>query len=475
MSLSPLLPPSLHAQLTSEHITNHSSEKNYPTPDLVSTPRSLSSSSSSSIGTGRVESVTNLVTETSSTDIQSYAELVLYLNGSSKEYRTVGQPVRLTQSFNRTGPTNTSKKSRVHRTLSDITPLSAKSSPPPYLEGTSYTDQTVPQRNGIDNSEGLSSLDIKDTGNTNSQGSLEEELYPEYGDFDCNTSPSDTSTAVFCELLSSRCSSSLPGPSEDTPIPEKDRASVSDISYNSSPALSRHAAASSDEVTLLVNPSILDQRDSPEESYSRTTPVESESGSVISLTDKVPLQSERIPGSTVELEGFGIIPVDETLSGAVSLERSPRTAVKGDTNSSSGVIEGCNHKEIPKDFNSNSTSPLADPPLSPKPNSLKAINSNSNPSLQYTDSVIESDEVMDRCVHAPPHSNSNHISDQESLGLKGLMAHTGYINGAKDIYGMASTSVMIPHHSLTLASSDPESPSSHQVIPHYFRSNIHMY
>ena len=406
--------------------------------------------------------MTNLITETSSTDIQSYAELVLYLNGSNKEYSTISKPppLRLTQSFN--SATYASKTSKVQRTLSDRTPLTTRV--PQNLLQESISDINIPTLQA-DASIGCQ----HDIGESRESF----EGYSDYRDFDSTTTPSDASTVIYREILSSRCSSNQPITSEDC-IQEKDKSidessetfpdgAESETSFECKKTLkqseSEHSSVGvshSEEVESLTGQGsktkleVGDIRTQPEAGEEFLIPAEkenlpkSEELKFVELSLKV----EQNPKLVVvnNSEAVELISHSEDLAdrGSGSSIQDPLSAADS---SASSLVHSERSRELVTDIHNSNTTSLSEGTVT-------------NGHFGGDDSfkqAVNSKEKMEQI-------GSSHVLADSPVGLNGIRTH-GYASngGSKDVYSL-STSVVVPHHSLTLAtSSDPDSPSSYQV------------
>lgn len=409
-----------------------------------------------------MESVTSLITETSSTDIQSYAELVLYRNGSNKEYTYVCKPnsIRLTQSFNRVSYSN---KTRVHRTLSDRTPFAAVAKLPPDLFQESVSDIDIPAlHNGVGEFRG-------------SRESLEEE-YPEYRDFD-STTPSDASTVIFRELPSSRCSSNLPVPGEEC------FQAVHSVggSYNSSPITSRHAVATAGEEGVVSSPQI--HRYSVETALtdSKTTPVGFEGSGATSPGingDSNSHEFSRHLDSSLEVsdsvaseasEGPAL-PVGQEPSEHCIKESEPDySAVVDNTStcarSSNGITDIPDRKKSTEQVTDIYTSEL-NHTLSPAKGTANSKDGNFHGNGVFFERPLEQDKKMENYIRYQ--NGGGPVVDSDPIGIAGVRTRGYASNDSKvAMYPTTATTttpaVDVPHHSLTLALSDPESPSSCQV------------
>lgn len=403
----------------------------------------------------RVESVSSLITETSSTDIQSYAELVLYRNGSNKEYTCVSKPapIRLTQSFNRVSYSN---KARVHRTLSDRTPFSAAKLPPDLLQ------------------ESISDIDIPALQNGGAEfgGSREsfEEEYPEYRDFDSTTTPSDASTVIFRELLSSRCSSNLTIPGGEECLQGVYSAGGS---YDNSPITSRHTVAASGD----------ERADSSPQIHRYSVDTASKTNGKGSGTDSPEINGKEIDSKSHEsVEGNRqvnnlevledtLIPKDKETSENASKELTLNSSLVAE-NVSELDSSGTNipdRKQSSEQVTDIYTSNRNHTPSSAEGNAI-----NSEESILCSNGIgfeqsLEHGKKMESYNMRYQHSGGPMV-DSEPIGMNGVRTH-GYASndskaGGAVLYSSTSSTTSagdVPHHSLTLALSDPESPSSCQV------------
>lgn len=395
--------------------------------------------------------MTSLITETSSTDIQSYAELVLYRNGSNKEYSYVGKPtstsIRLTQSFNRVSYSN---KARVHRTLSDRTPFTASAKLHPGLQE-SVSDIDIPAlQNGIAEFGG--------------SGESFEEEYPEYRDCDSTTTPSDASTVIFRELPSSRCSSNLPVPGEEC------FQSVHSVggSYNSSPIASRHAGVvSSPQIhRYSVDTALTDSNTTPvgfEGSVSSTTSPEtngieigSNSHQVSSHEDSTLQVSDSV--ASEEASDEPLIPDHHEL-----LKHSDKESPSAVEETSSSTALNCNGADFPD--RKNSTEQVTDINHTHSPAESISKDSNFHTNGVFSEPSLEQDKTMENYLHYQ--NGGGPVVDSEPIGMNGVRTRGYASNDRKGtMYPSTTTTtpaVDVPHHSLTLALSDPESPPSCQV------------
>lgn len=451
----------------------------------------------------RVESVSSLITETSSTDCQSYAELVLYLNGSNKEYTRVSKPapIRLTQSFNSrvtTHPTiaaGGNKAQQVHRTLSDRTPFAAAKLPHHQDLQESVSDNDIAAlQNGV-------STEFAGSRESFEAEEGEEGEYPEYRDFDSITTPSDASTVIFRELLSSRCSSNLP-----VPTGEDGTHSVGGSSYESSPIGSRHfvaaeaaaGVASGEEEGNVKTAGLETSPQFPRHftttiiiADSNTTPVAFEIDPSLHEIDRsseadVPAGdttvSEVLDESVAlsELEGLDCSstespPPTSVGRGVSALNTDTEDLPPGRKRSSEQVTDICDSIEV--DHHNNHSHPT--PSSRDDSNDRDSGGSFCGNGLGFERSLEHSTEgnSMDSYLHYQ-HNSSNGASgrllvvDSEPIGMVNGVRTQGYAsNEMKPPPTLFSTTSAgtgvgtgeVPHHSLTLASSDPESPSSCQV------------
>ena len=462
------------------------------------------SSRGTAASTRRVESVTNLITETSSTDIQSYAELVLCRNGSlNKEHSSRGssdgvksRTVRPSHSFNANSHRTSSKSSRVHRTHSDRTPLtSGPRLPPQGILQESVSDHDIPtlQQNGLAGGGGVVDGRIREFRTYgDSRESFEEGL--EYQDFDSVTTPSEASTVIHRELLSSsRCSSNLPtttsGGEEWTQSQERDRSSAN-CSFENSPVCTRHAevsGASNGEAGNLensVDSALAELRRANHKSQEASSP---------STTSEAERDSGGLKsGSTPKIERFVATYSEEKTSpkvNSVSLNSSSQSAVLGEqiTAAMSGTLVVSDHQaslsnssfgpasqDLPaEDLDvlggagpfvspaSLSTEQVTDIHTTSKPPSGPTRRSGDDPA---TNTTTTTGPLGLRIVEDFLHSTGGQATDPApSTSVNGVRTHE-YVssNGSKVVYSVPSAGD-VPHHSLTLASSDPESPSSYQV------------
>lgn len=364
-----------------------------------------------------MESVTHLITETSCTDIQSYAELVLYLNGSSKEYTTIAQPgsIRLTQSFNR--PYN-SRNSRVHRTLSDRTPFQSK--PSHNILQDSVSDYDI-HSSALQYQ--LASVFKEEAGPT-SWEKFEE--YPE----NSTATPSDASTVVCREAVSSRCSSSLQTGGD------KDQVSEATL-FHPSPGLD--VAREVEQATPITPESAL----------------ESEVSHILSVDlnkTAVNIPGERQLGR--QEVGVASSPVTRKLSRRRSSEVTSSQSISPRKAHTSDRLVG-NHAHQPHPI-------VASQPYAKQ---VTDIHSKGRLSLELNFSSSESSVTADNKgnkkamdSYVPAQHGNGHVSNTEQpVSLNGMKTR-GYPSNCqvKDI-SVASNGV--PHHSLSLIGSDPDSPS----------------
>ena len=415
-------------------------------PELTSVTTTASSPSSSSCGstlqspsgyrTRRVESVTHLVTETSCTDIQSYAELVLYLNGSTKEYTTVAQPgaIRLTQSFNR--PFG-SKNSRVHRTLSDRTPFLAKL---PY---------NLLQDSVSDNDIHSSALQQQFA------GIFKEEVgWEKFEDFTegSTATPSDTSTVICREVPSSRCSSSLQA------APEENH-----ITSSAADRVSESAAI-----------------------HSSACPDNSRDDNCTKLAQEVELLQQTAsisPGKSLESELAQLL--HSNLNESSLWEKPQPKSSSSSLVSATKIVPESGRLQERKKSDQFIPAPKSDLYIATSRDSAATAAANSHPSISLTQQTsqqvtdihsgdgLSSDRklalwesigrldktsgkrAMDSCVCENGHASSN---SEHPVSLNGMKTR-GYPSNCQ----VRDLTSGVPHHSLSLATSDPDSPSSSQV------------
>ena len=336
----------------------------------------------------------------------------------------------------------------------------------------------------------------------NSLESFEE--YPEYRDYDSTTTPSDASTVIYRELLSSRCSSNLPVPNEDS-SQDKDNSLSESYENNSNHALEE------DKKSVVESSPVIARDSATRTLIQHVTSLEeskSEPSSVVSVeihnkeANSYTEQDSEGLGSKLEvsvttkagvLDDPGVREGDsqtdkESRSVEVSLklESSPQTPLREvklgtvpliatNSHSENSVIQNSTTEGRRKDTDP-STYSLIYVAYSEKNSEEVTDIYNSKPSYTvslessgYTNChsdggsfeppVDISSRRMDETVHAQ--HNINHISDSDPVTLNGMRTHGCASNGGpKEIYSMSSG---VPHHSLSLTSSDPESPSSYQV------------
>lgn len=334
----------------------------------------------------------------------------------------------------------------MQRTLSDRTPQATSKASQGFLQE-SISDNDIPVLDGNGGVEFKSSGDSRE--------SFDE--YPEYRDIDSTTSPSDASTVILRELLSSRCSSNFPVTNEDI-AQETDRCSGCD-SYSNSPTSSRHTAAVFSEegvkpaqaLSLLIQSGSADTALTDCKTDCSLSQGQSRTNHVVEDTD-----------TAVDLVGEG---TNHKESNSASL------ALNQDTTNS--VNNTYVRQDTPTHLNSllhTSTSPS-------KQSSKQVTDIHSSKSSNHATSHRENSERHFNCnggfeqpvecggkmdeIMQYQHS-SNHIADSEPISVNRIQKH-GYAssNGTKVVYSVPAGEV--PHHSLTLASSDPESPPFWQV------------
>ena len=445
-------------------------------PDLTSVTSSSSSStvqSPSGPRTRRVESVTHLITETSCTDIQSYAELVLYLNGSNKEYTTVAQPgsIRLTQSFNR--PYN-SKNSRVHRTLSDRTPFLSKL--PNNILQDSVSDNDI-HTSGLQRQ--FSSIFKEGTGRS----------WDTFEDFpdDSTTTPSDASTVICREVSSSRCSSNPQTTSEENHITERGQVTEAEVLE---PLIPGYLDVSRDndcsklarEVEVLKQTSSVTPESNIESEIARILSVDL-NGSELKVQSEqgdsgtrleVSVTAKSTPESSTSLErrtapDLNSVELSLTLNSRQPTRPLKTVSVETSSPSSTTTDRITHHTLNPSPttasprlcvtFAERTAEQVTD--IHDKERTASERNFSSAASNFESCARLDKDtkRTMDTYVHAQ-HGNG-HVTDTEPVSLNGIKTR-GYPSNcqAKDV---GPTSNGVPHHSLSLTSSDPESPSSCQV------------
>lgn len=319
----------------------------------------------------------------------------------------------------------------------------------------------------------MSDIDIPalQNGGTEFGGSREsfEEEYPEYRDYDSTTTPSDASTVIFRELLSSRCSSNLPVTGEECLVGG---------SYDNSPISSRHIVAtageertenSSEERTENSSPQIQRYSVDIARSDSKTTPVGFEGcGAVSPESDDKDIHSNTHENTKESLEvGDSVIPeVSDDPEG----EENELTLNSIVSNLSSSTLNS-NGTDFP-----DSTEQVTDIYASklnhaPSPAEGTTVSEDSNlcgTGVSF-DQSLERNKKMESYLHYQ--RSGGPVVDSEPIGMNGVRTH-GYASNdgktANNTTGSGTTStttpaVDVPHHSLTLALSDPESPSSYQV------------
>jgi len=411
-------------------------------PELTSVTTTASSPSSSSCGstlqspsgyrTRRVESVTHLVAETSCTDIQSYAELVLYLNGSTKEYTTVAQPgaIRLTQSFNRPY----SSKNRVHRTLSDRTPFLSK------------LPQNLLQDSVSDN-------DIHSSALQQQFASIfkEEPGWEKFEDFveGSTATPSDTSTVICREVPSSRCSSSLQAAPEENHISSSaaDRVSESAAYYSSG---CRDTSRDDDCTKLAQEVELLQQ----------TTPISSGKSLESELAQLLHLNESGLEEKSQRRNG-GPPLVATTKTGPESGRLQERKRSDQLTLAPNSDLHTASNQDFTAiaAVNSRPSASLAQQTSQQVTDIHGRDRLSSDHKIALWESIGRLDKTsgkrpMDSGVHENGHaSNAEHPVSLNGMKTRGYPSNCQ----AKDLTNG------VPHHSLSLATSDPDSPSFSQV------------
>jgi hypothetical protein len=340
----------------------------------------------------------------------------------------------------------------VQRTLSDRTPFTAAARLPPDLLQESVSDIDIPalQNGGVEFG--------------GSRESFEEE-YPEYRDFDSTTTPSDASTVIFRELLS-RCSNTLPVPGEEC---------VVGGSYDTSPIASRHTVATAGEEGRDSSPRVQRYSVDTSRSDSKTTPLGIEDSEISSpVSDSKDADSN---SNVEENRGADNSAPSETSDDSVTLdtqEHEPVSNSVGNNLSSSSTLSS-SEAHFP-----DSTEQVTDiyaPRLNHTPSPVElegATNSEDNTfcgdDIDIGES-LENSKKMESYMHYQ--QSGGPIVDSEPIGMNGVRTHgypsnndskTGLYSGTDTSAAAGTTSsVDVPHHSLTLALSDPDSPSSYQV------------
>ena len=478
-----------------EHNRSGSITETTSFPDQTSVTDSSSSSSPiiespSGSRTRRVESVTNLITETSSTDIQSYAELVLYLNGSNKEYTTVRHPppLRHTQSFNKHTYSN-SRHNRVQRTHSDRIPFASRNL----------------IRKGVYNNSCVSNLQ----GNFGSSFFREEsrslEDLQDSQEYSPNTTPPGQSTLVYREGSSPHHSNnpaSVNGVNHISNHIEAERSTNVEFStenhsqpYQDILHSTEHSADFSglaQEGEILQNSTSI----SPDSFESSTTlehkvasilcldinksegKVEceqgnSESRSEVNISDteveKIPLVKTPVRAGFEAVETSSIIissPVVTTIAAGPlsedSVDSEEDLAVKQKIHQhisplirERSQVFCCNTEQVTGIHNQRGKKTECCTGDSFKP-----------PSTAITAVAEGGDRVMDTCMHTQ--HRGNHVSDSEPVSLNSIKT-CGYPSNCRSKEREQISVSAVPHHSLSLAISDPESPmkSSCKVSVNY--------
>lgn len=345
----------------------------------------------------------------------------------------------------------------MQRTLSDRTPFTAAARLPPDLLQESVSDIDIP---------------ALQNGGTEFGGSREsfEEEYPDYRDFDSTTTPSDASTVIFRELLSSRCSSNLPVTGEECLV------------GGNSPISSRHTTATAgEEGTENSSPQI--QRYSVDTDC-KTTPVGFEgSGAVSPESDCKDIHSNSQENTEERLEASESVLSEVSEDPALLEGEEDEPILNSIANNLSNSTLYSNTTDL-SDIRKESTEQVTDIYAS-KPNHTPLPAEEGTTVYEdrnFCGNGVGFDQPLERSKKMESYLGYQHnggpVVDSEPIGMHGVKTHGYASNDSKAaVYsnttggsssGTSATTtttpaVDVPHHSLTLALSDPDSPSSYQV------------
>ena len=431
-----------------------------------------------------MESISHLTTETRCTDIQSYAELVLYMNGSNKKYTTVDTfaPIRLRQSFNQPG----NCKSRVHRTFSDRTPRVSKSL---YLS--SVPDDTC--------ASGL----LENFGSSCSQEEVRRGSWQtpkDYREHDSPPTPSDTPFVIHRAVASSLCNKPVATSKDCSASCRKEKNLETSTERLPHPYPNVPGSINNDKDCSVLAQEVEFLRISipiSAEPFRHLTRLERDLAN-IALQDisrrEVTVQSEHRDSETRREEISGTTQQEVTATGKVgglvtklksctidldsteapvSVDSSPtfdtvRTHdIKSPWSASLkdiAVIGRSDCRQSPFDAEQsyyNCYSEQVTDVHEEKKKTPELIFCSTGGSFQRT---VAAKRAMD--THTLTQHGSNHVSDSEPVSLSGIKMRGYPSNCQSKEMGLISNSSMVPHHSLSLAISDPESPSSCKVRLH---------